>query len=296
MGTLRNQMYNYMKTRGYSEKTIKSYLTCVRVVAYHFMKSPMLITKNEIEDFFLYLRKNHKSDSTIHIYYESLKFFYRMHNIRPADRLPRIVFTSINHKLPSILSQFEVFNLLNSCKSLKYRTIFTIIYSAGLRISEATNLKVDDIDFIRKTIFVRNGKNKKDRYTLLANEAITLLNQYIMIYKPVNYLFYSTDIWNKISTDVIQRKFRNLANEAHLSKSIHVHTLRHCFATHLLENGTSIFYIMHLLGHANIQTTMLYLHMRELSELNIISPLDRSIFPIKASLEIAREHFSLASA
>ena len=123
-----------------------------------------------------------------------------------------------------------------------------------------------------------NGKNKKDRYTLLANETISLIKIYLRIYNPIEYLFYSNDICNKISIDCIQKSFKKLVTINNLNKEIHIHTLRHCFATHLLENGTSIFYIMQLLGHSNIQTTMIYLHMQSLDKLNIISPIDKFNF------------------
>ena len=199
-----------------------------------------------------------------------------MNNI--TNRLPHITFSRINNKLPEILCQNEVFQLLENCTSLKYRTIFTLIYSAGLRVSEAANLKLSDIDFERKQIFIRNGKNKKDRYTLLAEETITLLKKYFQIYNPLDYVFYNKDICNNISISCIQERFKNLVNESNVSKKIHIHTLRHCFATHLLENGTSIFYIMQLLGHSNIQTTMIYLHMQSLDKLNIVSPIDNYKF------------------
>jgi site-specific recombinase XerD len=271
-----------MKLHGYSEKTIKSYTSCVQAFSHYFLRSPLFIQKNEIEDFFLHLRTAKKSDSTIHIYYESLKYFYKMHN--QLNRLPKISFPRINNKIPVILSKKEVQSLINNSTSLKYKTIITIIYSAGLRISEATNLKLSDIDFERKTIFIRNSKNKKDRYSILANETINLLNNYLQVYKPVNYLFYSNDIWNKISTDCIQKYFKRLLVQCRFDKSIHIHTLRHCFATHLLEDGTSIFYIMNLLGHSNIQTTMVYLHMQSLDKLSIKSPIDSmSLYDNRAS-------------
>ena len=294
MGTLKDQMCEYMQTHGYSEKTIELYTSCVKCFSYHFMQSPLDITYNQIESFFLFLRQEKKSESTIHIYYESLKYFYSMHNMR--NRLPHITFTRINKKLPEILCQNEVFQLLENCSSLKYRTIFTLIYSAGLRVSEAANLKLSDIDFEGKQIFIRNGKNKKDRYTLLADETTKLIKNYLQIYNPIEYLFYSNDICKKISIDCIQRKFKTLVHDNEIIKNIHIHTLRHCFATHLLENGTSIFYIMQLLGHSNIQTTMIYLHMQSLDKLNIQSPIDKYRLDHCNRNENCQTQFLLASA
>jgi len=294
MGVLKNQMCEIMRAQGYSEKTIKLYTCCVKCFSYHFMKSPLEITHKQIESFFLFLRQEQKSDSTIHIYYESLKYFYSMHNIR--NRLPHLSFTHINSKLPEILCQKEVFQLLANCNSLKYRTIFTLIYSAGLRVSEAANLRLSDIDFERKQIFIRNGKNKKDRYTLLADETVRLIRNYLQIYNPNEYLFYANDICKKISVDCIQKNFKALVHDSEIMKNIHVHTLRHCFATHLLENGTSIFYIMQLLGHANIQTTMIYLHMQSLDKLNIQSPIDKCKENANESINHSQNDFLLASA
>lgn len=272
MGILRDEMTKHMNTRGYSPKTVKLYTSCVGTFSRRFGKSPLLVDAPEVESFFLYLRDQRRSDSTVHIYYEALRFFYRMHGI--SGRVPRMSFARINGKLPAILSQADVRAFLSGCESLKYRTIFTLIYSAGLRVSEAANLALSDVDFARRRIFVRNGKNGKDRYTLLANEAASLLRSYVQVFRPVSYAFYGADATRRISVDAIQRRFHLVAVKTLNNRSVHVHTLRHCFATHLLENGTSVFYIMRLLGHSSILTTMRYLHMRDLDGLGLVSPID----------------------
>lgn len=261
-----------MKTHGYSDKTIKLYTSCVRVLALHYKKSPLEITKQQIADFIYHLRCHDRSESTIHVYFEAIKCFLRINNL--TERLPKISFRRRSKKIPAVLSQKEIWTLLDSCTSLKFKTIFSVIYSAGLRVSEAANLKMSDIDFERKTIFIRNGKNRRDRYTLLANETVTLLIKYYSVYHPQNFVFYGDDVFRNISVECIQRHFKKLIANANIKKSIHVHTLRHSFATHLLENGTSIFHIMKLLGHSNIQTTMIYLHMESLENLNLQSPID----------------------
>jgi len=277
MGMLRRNMVDYMTTRGYSERTIEIYTTCVNVCARHFMKSPLLLTPEEIESFFLHLKKEKKSDSTIHIYYQSLRFFYRLHDI--SGMVPRISFNRLNSRLPVVLSQQEVSRLLSACGSLRYRTLFTLIYSAGLRISEAANIRLTDIDFDRRQIFIRCGKNGKDRYTILAERTITQLEAYLQVYNPVTYLFYQKyDNQLRITKDSIHKYFNRAVAECGLSKAVHVHTLRHSFATHLMENGTNLFHIMHLLGHTNIRTTLVYLHMRQPADLNITSPIDLDRF------------------
>jgi site-specific recombinase XerD len=277
MGSLKDEMTNHMNMNGYAPKTVELYTSCVGLFSRYFMKSPVHISLTEIESFFIYLRAQNKSDSTVHIYYESLGYFYKMHDMQ--HRMPYMTFRHINNKLPAILSQRDVRTLLANCPSLKYRTIFSLIYSAGLRVSEAATLRISDIDFTRKLIFVRNGKNKKDRYTLLANETVTLLRQYFQIYHPVSFVFYANDITKGISTDCIQKYFRKSALAILNNPAVHVHTLRHCFATHLIENGTSIFYVMQLLGHSSILTTMKYLHMQDLDRLGLVSPIDVPLPP-----------------
>jgi integrase/recombinase XerD len=276
MGTLRDQMVNYMQTRGYSEKTIKLYTSCMKTFSLYFGRSPLDVSGSEIESFIRYLRGLKKSESTVHIYYAALVLFYSMYGQRA--RLPRLTFRRSSSRLPVLLSPEEVCDLLESCGNIKFRTIFTLIYSAGLRISEAAKLTLADIDFTRKTVFVRESKNGKDRYTILGDRTATMIKRYIEIYQPQGFLFYGTERSSGISTDSIQRVFRNLVSSHNGNRHIHVHTLRHCFATHLMEGGTSIFHIMHLLGHSNIQTTMLYLHMRSPESLSIRSPIDRLRF------------------
>lgn len=272
MGKLKTGMIIAMKTRGYADKTIKLYTASVRAMAVYFNKTPLVVSKQEIEDYIYHLRTEKKSEATIRIYFEAIKFFFRLHGL--SERLPKLRFTHRKTKLPIVLSQSETCALLGSCPSLKYKTALSVIYSAGLRVSEAANLRLQDIDFDRKLIIVRNGKNGKDRYTLLANETSALLRRYFGVYHPQEYVFYGKDVFSRISVDCIQRHFKKLIRDNGMDESLHVHTLRHCFATHLLENGTSIFHIMNLLGHTNIQTTMVYLHMESPENLHIQSPID----------------------
>jgi site-specific recombinase XerD len=197
--------------------------------------------------------------------------------VNMKDYVPKIRIGRVINKIPYIPNPEELFSIINNCSSLKFRTIFTLIYSAGLRVSEAANIKLSDIDYSRKTILIRNGKNNKNRYTILADATISMIHDYLKVYKPVEFLFYKKrDITEQISISHIQKTFSNLIIKSNCNQDIHVHTLRHCFATHLLENGTSIFYIMKLLGHSNIQTTMVYLHMQDLSKLNLESPIDHN--------------------
>ncbi len=273
MGILRQKMMDSMKVRGYADKTIRTYTSCVLKCARYFMKSPLSLGKADIERFFLFLRESNRSESTVQMYYAALNYFYGMERLKD-EKMPSIRFARRGKILPEILNRTEVYRLINCCSSLKYRTLFSIIYSAGLRISEAVNLRVSDIDYERKALFVRAGKNRKSRYTLLADGVLPLLRAYLAVFAPADFLFAGKDPASRASTDSIQRAFHQAVFDAGIKKKAHVHTLRHCFATHLLENGTNIFYIMRLLGHSCIQTTMLYLHMDSVLNLSIPSPFD----------------------
>jgi integrase/recombinase XerD len=273
MGALRDKMIEYMTIRGYATKTIKLYTSCINVFAHHFNKSPMLISRDEICAFFLHLRNTNRSDSTIHIYYEAIKYFYAMHNL--LDLVPKIRLRRRPQKLPLILSQNEIAALFDGCTKLRLKVILYLLYSSGLRLSEAMNLTKTDIDFDRNVILVRNPKNGKDRCTLLSEKTKQLLLDYYKLYKPDTLLFESSQHQGKpLSASCVQRSLRILVRNTGIQKNVHAHTLRHCFATHLLENGTNIFYVMRLLGHSHLQTTMIYLHAQVDDFANIVSPLD----------------------
>jgi site-specific recombinase XerD len=263
-----------MEIRGYSERTVSVYLSCVRVFANHFGRSPLQISTEEIESFFHFLRQQNKSDSTIHLYHVSLKFFYHINGM--DDHFPSLTFKRIRNKVPMVLSQEKVVTVLDSCKSLKYKTLFTLAYASGLRTSELRDLMVRDIDFDRKQVYVRNGKNGRNRYSIFGNKTSQLLRTYMNVYRPHSFLFYNQeDSTGRVSKDAIRGELRRLLTKNGIDvNEVHLHTLRHCFATHLMESGTNIFHIMHLLGHASICTTMVYLHMQDLDKLNIRSPVD----------------------
>jgi site-specific recombinase XerD len=292
MGALQNSMRTTMEVQGYSDRTVEVYIGCVRVFANHFKKSPLLISMKEIESFFQFLRQQRKSDSTIHLYYVSLRFFYRINDI--SDRMPKLTFNRIQNKVPMILSQEKVITVLNSCKSLKYRTLFSLAYASGLRNSELRDLTVRDIDFDRKQVYVRRGKCGRSRYSIIGNKTIELLNIYMNVYKPHSFLFYNRkDSTTRVGKDAIRKELMKLLVKNGIdAHEVHLHTLRHCFATHLMESGTSIFHIMHLLGHASIHTTMVYLHMQDLSKLNITSPIDAPELHLDDATEPQKELFA----
>jgi len=176
--------------------------------------------------------------------------------------------------LPEVLSQEEVVKILNATENLKHKAILMTIYSAGLRISEAINLKIKDIDSGRMQIRVEQGKGKKDRYTLLGNKTLEVLRKYFVQFKPEVWIFEGQK-GERYSTSSIKSILRESVHKAGIKKHITVHTLRHSFATHLLEAGTDLRYIQSLLGHSSSKTTEIYTHITTKGFDQIKSPLDK---------------------
>ncbi len=178
--------------------------------------------------------------------------------------------------LPTVLSQEEVIDLLRYTRNLKHRAVLALIYSAGLRISELINLKLGAIDIDRRQVIVRNSKHRKDRHVILAQSFLPLLNNYLQTYNPQVY-FVEGKTGRPYSAESIRGFLRRSCKAAGITKRVTPHTLRHSYATHLLENGTDIRYIQELLGHARPETTMIYTHVSKMDLLKIESPLDAAL-------------------
>jgi len=176
--------------------------------------------------------------------------------------------------LPTVLSEEEIISILNSIDNIKHKAIIMTIYSAGLRISEVIGLKIKDIDSKRMQIRVEQGKGKKDRYTLLSGKALEVLRAYFKVYKPKIWLFEGQG-GEQYAGRSIQNILKTAVSQTDIKKRVTVHTLRHSFATHLLENGTDLRYIQHLLGHESSRTTEVYTHITTKGFEQIKSPLDK---------------------
>jgi len=274
MSELRNKMKIDMELRGYSPKTINNYINHVSRFAKHYNKSPELLGEQEIRDYLHYCITERKlSEGSVNYIYSSLRFLFektlnRRWNI---DKLSRI---KEPRRLPVVLSPQEIKAIFDVTEDIKYKAIFMTIYSAGLRISEACNLKITDIDSTNMQIFIRQGKGKKDRYSLLSKANLQILREYWKIYQPKEYLFSGRYRTDSLSPRSVQKVFDQSLKKAKITKNATVHTLRHSFATHLLDTGTDICYIQRLLGHTRITTTTIYLHLRRMDLLSIKSPLD----------------------
>jgi integrase/recombinase XerD len=184
-----------------------------------------------------------------------------------------------SRQLPNVLSQEEVLDIIRCTQNIKHRAILALIYSCGLRISELTNLKLVDFHLERKQLIIKNGKGRKDRYVSLADSFLPLLSNYYYSYKPKIY-FVEGQNGGKYSTESIRQFLRKSCSRAQVKKKVTPHTLRHSYATHLLENGVDIRYIQSLLGHARPETTMIYTHVRRKDLMEIQNPLDIALLKL----------------
>ena len=260
--------------RGLSPRTIKTYCFCVnRFLRRYKNKDIKEITKKDITDYIDELLEKDSAGNTINVYLNSIKFL--MENILNKRLTYKIRYSKVPRKLPTVLTKEEVKCLFESIENDKHRLMVQLLYSAGLRVSELINLKVEDFEFGKNYGWVRNGKGGKDRYFVLAEK----LNNTIQGLIRDNKLNYNSYLFkgNKkqhISKETIGKIIKDAAKKAKIKKNVHAHTLRHSFATHLIEDGYSINEIQSLLGHNSSETTMIYVHMANPKMINVKSPLD----------------------
>jgi integrase/recombinase XerD len=274
MTELQANFHKDLIMRGFTESTIKNYL----LVAGEFEKfvslPPTLFEEKHAIDFLYDCIINRKlKEDTVNYKNSIIKLLFVITLDKEWNNL-RVPRMKRRRTLPIVLSKSEVKEFLNCIDDIRYRTIFSIIYSGGLRLSEVRNLKVSDIDSKAMKIIVRDGKGKKDRHTLLALNTLMLLREYWKIYKPKDYLFLGKDGVKPLGVRAIQLAFTKYLAKTTIQRNAHVHTLRHAFATHLLDAGTDIIYIQRLMGHSSITSTTIYLHLRDYKVLKIKSPAD----------------------
>lgn len=263
-----------LKIMRYAENTISLYRSMFKDFINYFADKELIdITETDIKQYQLYLVEKRKiSESYQNQSINAIKFYYEK-----VKGLPRKYYDldrpRKSNKLPLVLSEEEVTKILQQVTNLKHKCILFLIYSAGLRISEAVNIKLEDIQPDRNLIFVRGGKGKKDRTSLLAKETLERLREYYEVYKPKEWVFEGQK-GGKYSVKSIQEIFKNALSKAKINKHATVHTLRHSFATHLLERGTDLRYIQSFLGHYSSKTTEKYTHITKKGLDKIKSPLD----------------------
>ncbi len=267
------KLQKYMRLKNYSHRTIKSYTSCARVIYSRFKKSLKEINKQEFENFLNTLITKNRSPYTINQYHATLKLVFEKIYKIPFNFNFDIPYAKRVHKLPVILSRKDINRILDVIKNPKHKLLIALSYGTGLRVSEAINLKVRDIDFEELTIHLKQTKGAKDRITIFPEKIRSNLKGLITGKKSDDYLFES-ERGGKLTERTAQKVFKNALRRAGIKKNATFHSLRHSFATHLLENGVDVRYIQKLLGHQNIRTTQRYTQVTNPQLKNIKSPLD----------------------
>lgn len=261
--------------RGLSKNTQDEYYTKAKLFQNYYDKPATELDVNDIKNYLYYLlTEKCLAPGTINTYNSGLRFLYNTTLESPIDD-NKIPCHHKVHRFPDILTRDEITALFNACDNLRDKCILMTMYGAGLRVSEVSCLKVCDVDSKKMQIFIRNGKGGKDRFALLSQANLAILREYYKKYRPKEWLFYSR---NKTGTHIHPKSTQNIfikyKNIVGITKNVTSHSLRHSFATHLLEDGVSIYPIKQLLGHADIRSTCFYLHIVKISKLNVVSPLD----------------------
>ena len=285
MGAIRERMIKEMELRGLAAATKKSYLTCCRVFVAHFMKSPEQLRAEDVRAFLLHLMRERKAGpACVGVYLAALRFLYRQVLAIPevVDGIPR---PQVPKTMPDVLSQEEIAQLLGAVRSLKLRTILTMAYAAGLRISEALRMRVEDVDSKRMVLHVRGAKHGKDRMVLLSPRLLTLLRAYWSAERPSRPLLFPGRFGRPVHIDVIRRALWATVAGLRLSKRVTLHSFRHGFATHLLEDGADIRVIQQLLGHSSPLTTAHYTQVSTRNYRRLTSPLDHLVLTKSAAHE-----------
>lgn len=271
-------MERHHRLAGKSQSTTTNYARCLAHMALHFNYSPELLDQEQVEDYLYQCKKQHNTPSESffkHTVY-GLRFIYKMlgmkdkHISLPSIQRPK--------ELPTVMNKGEVKLMLKTPKLLKHRLILGLLYGCGLRNHELCNIKITDVDIERKRLHIRHGKGRKDRYVILNDLLIRGLKTYLFNERPIVHLFNGqADKEGKprpYSSRGVQWVIRQTRKEAGIDKNITAHTFRHTYATHLLEQGMDIMTLKNCLGHEDIQTTMVYLHVARLDDHQVFSPLD----------------------
>jgi len=265
------QAENELKLRNYSRKTIKSYLSCLSDFL-SVCKNPQKINIEFIKNYLLGKFNSGFSPQTVNLYLNSIKYFYRdvLKDYTKID----IKFAKRSLKLPIVLSREEISKIISNISNLKHKILISLSYGAGLRVSEVIKLRIKDIDIDELTIHIKGAKGNKDRITIFPSSLQEDLKKMIIERDENDYLFES-ERGGKLSERTAQKVFENALKKAGIKKDATFHSLRHSFATHLLENGVDVRYVQELLGHQNIRTTQLYTKVTNPNIKNIRSPLDK---------------------
>lgn len=278
MTPLRERMLEDLRLRGFAVRTQEAYVGAVRQLAAHHHKAPDQISEDELRQYFLYLTDVKRvAPSTLAIALTGIKFFYQ-HTLRRDWPTLALVRAPHEKKLPVVLSVAEVGQVLGCVHSLRFRICLSTIYACGLRLQEGVQLQVGDVDGERRLLHVHHGKGNKDRYVPLPERSLELLRWYWKSHRHPSWLFPSrhslkTGERTPMDASGVQKAFRAAVQESGVGKPATVHTLRHSYATHLLEAGVNLRIIQAYLGHASPTTTAIYTHLTQVSETRVIETL-----------------------
>ncbi|MBV8146029.1 MAG: site-specific integrase [Gammaproteobacteria bacterium] len=270
---LRQRMHQDLQLAGLSERTQEAYLRAVRQLADYFHTPPDQLSEQQVRDYFLHLKNDRNfASASLGIAYSGIKFFYSHTVPRDWPTLRRLRVRR-DKKLPDVLSVDEVRQLISAVRTLHNKTYFQTIYSLGLRLGEGLHLQVGDIDSGRMMVHVHRGKGAKDRYVPLPSSTLKLLREYWATHRHPVWLFPATGRNHRqaaladgpMDKTSVQGAMRRVVSELKLRKAISIHTLRHSYATHLLEAGVNLRLIQQYLGHCSLHTTMVYLHLTTVS-------------------------------
>lgn len=270
------KLYQDMQLRGYSEHTQDVYGRAVRNFLNFSRKPAESLNEQDVRNYTLHLMNGNLSKGSINTYQAAIRFFFGVTLNRTMNylQMPRVKEDKV---LPEILSREEIALLLERCENPKHKAIIALAYGSGLRVSEICALKVQDIDSKQMRIFVRNSKRDKDHYTILSRQCLGFLRDYWRSFRPGHpegLLFPGWRNLTSITEKAVNHALRKWLRVAGISRNVSIHSLRHAFATHLLEDGVDIFTIKELLGHSSISSTTVYLHLANVG-VNLVSPADR---------------------
>ena len=275
MGQMRQRMAEELRLRGYSERTVESYVAQVKRFVKHYMRPAEELGPEEIRAYLLHITVEEKlASSSVNQAIYALRFFYTELLGRPWTekfRCQRIK----TRKLRDVLSEEEVVRLLGAITNVKHRAMAMMLYATGLRLSELLAVRLEDLDTESMRLRVVAAKGGRQRYVMLSERLLRTLRAYIECYQPSSLLFFGPDRRRPLEPSSVQRVVKAAAQRAGITKSVSPHVLRHSFATHLMERGTSVVYIQELLGHRAIQTTLGYVRVCRSGATRVSSPLDR---------------------
>ncbi len=265
-----------LELKGRSQKTVRSYTYHLFGFARYINKPLLEASVQDVREYILYNKlEKHLSPITCNVKLAAIQHFYRLY--KPKDVfIQKIPKQKSFKKVPLVLGKEEVIRIINSTERLKHKAFLTVVYSAGLRLKEALNLQISDIQSERMAIHVRCGKGGKGRYTILAQETLRLLREYYIKTRPKLWLFQGQNENRAMCEKGVSIFLRQALIKADIKKGVTIHTFRHSFATHLLEEGTPLLAIKQLLGHKSIRTTMIYTHVTDKLMASIKSPLDKT--------------------